>query len=157
LVIVGTNVALNKTYPTYSCDALVFCGPNSPIFIKNTIKQYNPSIVLGVYNPAHSDLSLPDEIINVHLKTVDYKGVIFGGLSSDALKDNTGILKDFPKTDCFIVTHKPLEGDEVDRYILRTKPEIILHGNSDSPKYTLRGSVMIRAVSEVERIDIKGS
>lgn len=126
---------------------------------------------LGVYGN-HDSGNYMDElgIINMHLKTVSYRGITFGGLqgcvrykeSPDAImstqEETWKMMAGFPGVDIFL-THCPPRGvndeeevahqgfDALRDYVEKMKPKFLLHGHTYPTEET-----MVRKLGDTEII-----
>ena len=124
-------------------------------FALQELKKINNIPKIGVYGNHCSGKYFESlEIINMHLKTFEHGGLVFGGFEGSVRykqseyakmytqEEATNLLKNFPAVDVMI-THSPLYGinDEqsdpthqglmaLKEYVEKNKPKYLLHGHT---------------------------
>lgn len=142
-----------------NADLAVSCGDVDDSYLIEIAKAHNCQNIFAVKGNHDSTAPFAAPIIDLHLKTAEYNGILFGGLNGCFKYKPAGyflyeqweveeFLKYFPKVDIFVSHNSPKrihdKNDEghtgfeaLNTYIKRTNPKLLLHGHQHIEKETI--------------------
>jgi Icc-related predicted phosphoesterase len=151
ILIIADDELLSGKLAESKVDLIVSCGDLPDDVILRSAVKCNCSEILAVKGNHDSGAGFPQPIKDLHLRTIDFGGLLFGGFCGswkykpkghylfDEVEVETA-LKSFPRVDVFVAHNSPrLVHDRDDdvhygftafsNYISRTQPAFFLHGH----------------------------
>jgi Icc-related predicted phosphoesterase len=164
LVIADDELVANEL-PEASADLLVSCGDLPDDVILRAAARCGCRHILAVKGNHDSGAPFPPPILDLHLRTVRFHGLVFGGFCGawkykpvghhlfDEAQVETN-LASFPAVDVFVAHNSPRlvhdRDDEVHvgfaaftNYVTRTRPRFFLHGHQHQHQQDLLGSTWV--------------
>ena len=148
-------------------DALVSLGDVSDSIILEATESYGAPPAFAVRGNHDVPTPFPEGISDLHLRTVKFGGLTFGGFNGSWRYKTRGnylydesqvadLLKDFPRVDIFIAHNSPtihskddgvhLGFSAFDDYIREKQPRYFLHGHQHVNRETVIGSTRVIGV-----------
>lgn len=151
-----------------NADAIVACGDLSDSLILEAASAYRCERIMAVKGNHDSAGPFPSPIVDLHLKTVEVDGMVFGGLNGSWKykqrghylyeQDEAGrMLAGFPGVDVLVCHNSPLgihdKPDEIHtgfdalrEYIDRHQPNLVVHGHQHVNRETQCGATCVMGV-----------
>lgn len=164
LIIADDDSAISRL-PEVRADLLISCGDMPDEMILRAASRCSCKHILAVKGNHDSAAPFADPIVNLHLNTFAFQGIIFGGFGGSWKYKPRGhhlfeqsevelALKSFPKTDVFIAHNSPAQVHDKDdfvhagftgfnSYIARNQPRLFLHGHQHVAIETMMGSTRV--------------
>ena len=148
-------------------DAILALGDLSDGVILEAWEQFGAPPVFGVRGNHDSPVPFPEGITDLHLRTVEFMGLKFGGCNGAwrfrprgnflyTQAEIADLLKDFPPVDLFIAHNAPatLAKDDgvhlgftaFDQYIREKQPRYFLHGHQHVNHVTQIGRTTVMGI-----------
>jgi Icc-related predicted phosphoesterase len=165
VVIVADDDAAVNLIPEVPTDLLISCGDLPDEMIMRAAKRCACKQILAVKGNHDSGAPFPAPIIDLHLKTHNFQGTVFGGFCGSWKYKPRGhylfeqfeveaALQKFPRVDVFVAHNSPAQihdrDDDVHHgftafssYIHKHKPRYFLHGHQHVTKETTLGSTRV--------------
>lgn len=176
LLVIADDDSFTKTPMNERADVLISCGDMADPVILQTAQATQCSRVFAVKGNHDGAASFPSPILDLHLRTESFGGLIFGGFrGSWKYKPRGHFLYDeeeveslvvaFPAVDVFVAHNSPRHihdrDDEVHlgfeafvRYIRRVQPQVFFHGHQHISKETVIGKTRVIGVFGQNRFEI---
>lgn len=164
LIIADDDFALNSL-PESRADILISCGDLANDSINRAAARCECKQVLAVKGNHDSSGVFPPSITDLHLRTIEFAGLQFGGFCGswkykprgNFLFDQSEVesaLSTFPRVDVFVAHNSPFQvhdkDDEVHTgfvsfvsYIVKHRPKYFLHGHQHISKETMVGGTRV--------------
>jgi len=168
MLILSDIESLSWTGGSGSADVLISCGDITDNVILEAATAYSCAKVFAVKGNHDSPTAFPDPIVDLHLKTVEYEGIRFGGFNGSWQYKPRGhhlwkqdevdlLLARFPAVDIFVAHNSPRgihdREDQVHtgfdafrEYIDRHHPSFLIHGHQHIDAKTKIGNTTVLAV-----------
>lgn len=175
LIIADDEFAAKQT-PKCAADVLISLGDMPDSVILEVAARCGCKEVLAVKGNHDSAAPFPNPIRDLHLKTINFGGVVFGGFCGSWKYKPKGhhlfeqeevehLLNDFPPVDVFIAHNSPRlihdRDDEVhlgfiafSNYIARASPKLFLHGHQHQNVETTIGDTRVVGVFGQRLLDL---
>jgi len=149
-------------------DVLLSLGDIADTVILQAADAWQCPAVLAVKGNHDAESHFPEPILNLHLRTIDYGGLRFGGLNGCwqykprghflyYQEEAEAFLAGFPVVDIFISHNSPRRihdrEDEIhigftalNTYIERAAPRLLLHGHQHQEQETMVGNTNVICV-----------
>jgi uncharacterized protein len=159
ILVIADDEMIKSRLTESKADVVVSCGDLPDDVIVEAARRGSCKQILAVKGNHDSVASFPAPIFDLHLKTLDFRGLRFGGFSGSWKYKPKGhhlfeqseveaALDTFPKVDVFISHNSPRlihdRDDEVhigfvafNNYITKHKPRFVLHGHQHVQQETL--------------------
>ena len=158
-------------------DVVVACGDVAECTILEAAEAYGCAIVLAVKGNHDTRLPFHEPVVDLHLRTVEHNGVVFGGLNGSWKYKPRGhylyeqwevetMLAQFPPVDVLISHNSPrrvhdqdddvhIGFDALHGYIERARPRLVIHGHQHVNRETRVGETRVigvygRRIVEIE-------
>lgn len=157
-------------------DALLALGDMTDAVILQAAEAWNCPQVFAVKGNHDSDGPFPEPIIDLHLRTMEFAGLRFGGLNGCwqykprgsflyYQEEAEALLEAFPAVDVFISHNSPRRVHDredgvhtgfsaLNSYIERAAPRLLLHGHQHRECETLLGHTWVIGVYGWKAIEI---
>ena len=151
ILVIADDELLNGNMATSNVDLVISCGDLPDEVILRAAEKCNCDKILAVKGNHDSSAEFPQPIEDVHLQTVNFGGLTFGGFcgswkykpKGNFLFEQSEVeaaLKSFPRVDVFVAHNSTRmvhdRDDDVhygfiafSTYIDRTRPALFLHGH----------------------------
>lgn len=177
LIVIADDDSFMKTAITEPANVLISCGDIADTIILQTAHATNCSHIFAIKGNHDSAAPFPAPILDLHLRTERYGGLIFGGFrGSWRYKPKGHFLYDedevesliaaFPAVDVFVAHNSPryihdkdddihLGFEAFGHYIRRVQPRLFFHGHQHIGQETLIGKTRVIGVYGQQRFDIQ--
>jgi len=151
LLVMADDDLVRQRLPEFRADVLIACGDRSDEAILEVARNCDCQKILAVKGNHDSAAGFPEPIVDLHLRTIEFGGVTFGGFGGSWKYKPKGhhmfeqseveaALATFPRVDVFVSHNSPrLIHDREDgvhvgfvaltNYISRHQPRYVLHGH----------------------------
>jgi len=151
-----------------SADALLSLGDMADAVILQAAEAWQCPVILAVKGNHDSQAPFAEPIIDLHLRTIEYGGLCFGGLNGCwqykprghflyYQEEAAAFLVGFPAVDIFISHNSPRHvhdrEDEIhtgfsalNAYIERAAPRLLLHGHQHQERETIVGKTRVLGI-----------
>jgi len=177
LLVIADEDSFTKTLTIERADILISCGDMADQVILQTAQAAQCSRIFAVKGNHDGAGAFPTPIVDLHLRTESYGGLVFGGFcGSWRYKPRGHFLYDedeveslvsaFPPVDVFVAHNSPRHvhdrDDEVHLgfdafvgYIRRVQPRLFFHGHQHVSQETRIGQTRVIGVYGQQRFDIQ--
>lgn len=153
---------------TGQVDLILSLGDVADGLIVEAAKAYGSPPVFAVKGNHDAPTPFPEGITDLHLRTVEFGGLTFGGLNGSwkykprghflyEQNEATSLLKDFPRVDVFVSHNSPRHihdrEDEthfgfetLNSFIAKHRPRLLLHGHQHINRETMVGPTRVIGV-----------
>jgi len=168
LLVIADDKLVGHRIPEYRPDLLVSLGDLPDKIILKVARRCACRNILAIKGNHDSPKSFPSPILDLHLKTVQFRGLTFGGFcgawkyksDGDHLFEQEEVeqhLAGFPAVDIFVAHNSPRLVHDVEdgvhtgftafnNYIARVKPRLFFHGHQHHEIRTDMGSTRVFCV-----------
>lgn len=165
LLIIADDELIKSRIPESRADVLVSCGDLSDDVILDVARRCDCRQVLAVKGNHDSAAPFSEPIVDLHLKTAEFRGLRFGGFAGSwkykprghhlcEQKEVETALAAFPRVDIFVSHNSPrLVHDREDdvhlgfvaftNYIAQHQPRYLVHGHQHVNQETLVQSTRV--------------
>ena len=151
ILVIADEELVGARLPQSNADILISCGDLPDDVILHAAQKCSCQQIVAVKGNHDSSAGFPSQIYDLHLRTLEFHGLIFGGFCGcwkykprgNYLFEQSEVeaaLAPFPKVDLFVAHNSPRmvhdRDDEVHvgftaftNYITRAQPRFFLHGH----------------------------
>ena len=176
LLVIADEDSFTKTLTSERADVLISCGDMADQVILQTAQTAQCSLIFAVKGNHDGAAPFPARILDLHLRTESFGGLVFGGFRGSWRykprghflydEDEVGsLVAAFPPVDVFVAHNSPRHvhdrDDEVHlgfeafvSYIRRVQPRFFFHGHQHISQETRIGETRVTGVYGQQRFEI---
>ena len=177
LLLIADDDSFAKNPISEHADILISCGDLTDQVILQTAQAVQPSQIFAVKGNHDGAAPFPIPILDLHLRTKSFGGLIFGGFQGSWKYKPRGhflydqdevesLIATFPAVDIFVAHNSPRHihdrEDEVHLgfeafagYIRRVQPRFFFHGHQHINRETLVGNTRVIGVFGRQSVEIQ--
>jgi uncharacterized protein len=176
LLVIADDDSFAKTLTNGPADVLISCGDMADHVILQTAEAAQCSRGFAVKGNHDGDAPFPTPVLDLHLRTESYGGLVFGGFRGSWRYKPRGhflydedeverLIAEFPPVDVFVAHNSPRHihdrEDEVHLgfgaladYLRRVQPRLFFHGHQHISQETRIGKTRVIGVYGQQRFEV---